>query len=84
MSFYLAPASDPTDRYAAGYDGNAFPTRAAAEAEIEKLRRIDGEFCIDWIVVEASEPCELCGEPTPGGGECSECAAATRALGARS
>ena len=59
-SYYIAPASDPTDRYSANYDGNAFPSRAAAEAEIEKLRRISGEFCIDWIVVAEKLPGWFC------------------------
>ncbi len=49
-SYWLAPASDPTDRYAAGFDGNHFATRDEAEDAIETLRDLGGAFDCDWIV----------------------------------
>lgn len=50
--FALAPASAPTDLYAAGYDGNRFDSRAEAEQAIPNLRACGAEFDVDWIVVE--------------------------------
>lgn len=60
MSYYLAPASDPTDRYAAGYDANRFETRADAEATIPELRALGGDCDIDWVVVAEELPGWFC------------------------
>jgi hypothetical protein len=50
--YWIAPASDPKDRYAAGYDGNQFSSRKEAEAAIRSLRRLGGEFDVAWVVNE--------------------------------
>jgi len=52
LRYWIAPASDPRDRYAAGYDGNAFRTRREAERAIRDLRRLGGEWNVAWIVNE--------------------------------
>ncbi len=47
-TFYIAPASDRRDEFAAGYDGNVFATREQAEAEIPHLvAAIDGEWTVE-------------------------------------
>ncbi len=43
-TFYIAPAGDPRNEYAAGYDGNVFATRAEAEAEIPHLTAALAQF----------------------------------------
>lgn len=48
--YFIAPASDPSDRHAAGYDGNRFADAAEAEREIPNLRAIGPDFDIDWVV----------------------------------
>lgn len=51
-SWYLAPASDPSDEWAAGYDGNDFATREEAEAVIPQLVDHLGG---DWVAVSREE-----------------------------
>ena len=51
-TWYLAPASDPRDEHAAGYDENVFAFREEAEAAIPSLRAIGPEFAVEWIAVE--------------------------------
>jgi hypothetical protein len=48
--YYLAPASNPTDTYAAGYDDNVFDTLAEAEAAIPALCALGGEWDHEWVV----------------------------------
>jgi hypothetical protein len=44
-TFYIAPASDHRDEFAAGYDANVFATREQAESEIPHLiAAIGGEW----------------------------------------
>lgn len=50
--FWVVPADDPTDRYAAGYSGNGFPTREAAEAAIPALRELGPDWDCDWVVID--------------------------------
>lgn len=52
LPFYLAPASAPSDAYAAGYDGTGFATAAEAQEAIPGLRALGGEWDIEWIVCE--------------------------------
>ena len=48
-SWFLAPATDRSDEHAAGYDGNTFASREAAEAEIPALTdAIGGE----WVAAQ--------------------------------
>lgn len=48
--FWIAPAGDPRDRYAAGYDGNHFRTRREAQRAIASLRSHGGEFDVPWVI----------------------------------
>lgn len=50
--FWIAPAEDPRDRYAAGYDGNHFRTRREAQRAIASLRSHGGEFDAPWVINE--------------------------------
>jgi hypothetical protein len=50
--YTIVPASDPSDDYAAGYDGNQFKTREDAEAAIPALRESGPDFDIEWSVAE--------------------------------
>jgi len=50
--FWIAAASDPRDRYAAGYDGNSFATAREARAAIKSLQRLGGEWDVPWVVNE--------------------------------
>lgn len=43
-TYYIAPADDRLDEYAAGYDGNVFATREEAEAEIPHLVAVFAQF----------------------------------------
>lgn len=53
--FWIAPAVDPSNRHAAGYDANQFASRDEAVAAIAGLRQLGGpEWDIDWIVNEDS------------------------------
>lgn len=56
LHWYLAPADNPLDRYAAGYDGNAFYSRAEAEAMIPELQESGPDFDIEWIAVDDRDP----------------------------
>ena len=49
--WYVVPKSDPSDKYAAGYDGNEFASEEEAKKAAKELEKIPG-FEIDWIVVE--------------------------------
>lgn len=51
-NFWIAPASDPDDRYAAGVDDNHFATREEAEEAIESLQTLGVEWNIEWVVNE--------------------------------
>jgi hypothetical protein len=48
--YFLAPASDPSDCYSAGYEGNVFDSFDEAEAAIPGLRNVDPEFDHEWVV----------------------------------
>lgn len=48
--FFIAPVTNPTDEYAAGYDNNRFATREEAEAEIPHLAAALNTEASDWIV----------------------------------
>lgn len=50
--FWIAPADNPRDRYAAGYDGNHFRTRREAQRTIASLRAHGGEFDVPWVINE--------------------------------
>lgn len=54
--FWIAPASDPRDRYAAGYNGNRFATKGEAQQAIESLRRLGGEWDVAWVVNKDETP----------------------------
>lgn len=53
-TWYIAPASNRGDEYAAGYDGNCFATQAEALAELPELCRcIESVAAVDlWVVVQ--------------------------------
>jgi len=53
VTFFVAPAYDLTDRYAAGFDSNRFESRDQAEEAIDSLRSLGGDFDIDWVIVAA-------------------------------
>lgn len=59
-TWYLAPANDRNDEFAAGYDSNAFASREEAEAEIAGLRSVSGG---EWVAVQRAPTCE-CGRVT--------------------
>lgn len=49
--YFVAPASDPGDRYAAGIEGNRFATTEDAEEAIAALKAtpgFDGEWVVRW------------------------------------
>lgn len=47
-TYYIAPADDRQNEYAAGFDNNAFPTRDEAEAAIPWLvDAIGGEWTVE-------------------------------------
>lgn len=49
-SWFLAPATNPTDEYAAGYDYNSFESEAEALAAIPILRQCgEGFAAIEWV-----------------------------------
>lgn len=50
QKYYLAPASDPTDEYAAGYEGNVFDSHTEAERAIPGLARVLDSEPSDWVV----------------------------------
>lgn len=51
-SWFLAPATDRSDEFAAGYDGNTFATREEAEAAIPALQACGEEFAaVEWVAV---------------------------------
>lgn len=51
-TWYLAPVTDPSNEWAAGFDGNVFASRAEAEAAIPALRDCGAEFAaVDWVAV---------------------------------
>lgn len=55
-TWYLAPASNMSDEWAAGYDGNVFATREQAEAAIPALRDCGEEFAgVEWVAVQRAE-----------------------------
>jgi hypothetical protein len=47
--WYLAPATAPTDPYAAGYDGNVFDTESEALAAVDGLRELGDEWDHEWV-----------------------------------
>jgi hypothetical protein len=49
--YYLAPVTDPADRYAAGQDGNAFHTKREAMSAARSLQRLGDEWNTPWSVV---------------------------------
>lgn len=49
-NFWLAPLSDPDDRYPAGIDGNAFRTFRSALRAIPIMRECDGRMDVPWVV----------------------------------
>jgi hypothetical protein len=52
--YYIAPASNLNDEYAAGYDGNRFDSLEEARATIPALRASGPEFDIEWSIVRIS------------------------------
>lgn len=53
LTWFLAPANDRTDEYAAGYDSNSFASKEEAEDAIEGLRACGDQFvCVDWVAVQ--------------------------------
>lgn len=51
-SWYLAPAADHSDEWAAGYDTNVFASRDEAEAAIADLRRCGDDFArTQWVAI---------------------------------
>lgn len=52
--FAVAPASNPDDLYAAGFDGNRFDNEHEARAAIDSLRSLGGDFDVNWTVVEVN------------------------------
>ena len=51
-TWYLAPATDRSDEWAAGYDGNEFASEAEAIAAIPGMRDCSPEQgAIDWVAV---------------------------------
>ena len=61
-TWFLAPSTDRSDEYAAGYDGNSFASQEEAEAAIPALRECGEDFAAtDWVAVQRAPPCE-CGE----------------------
>jgi hypothetical protein len=50
--YWIAPASDPRDRYAAGRDANSFTSRREAQVAIRSLRRLGGDMDVPWIINE--------------------------------
>lgn len=58
--FFIAPATAPTDAYAAGYDANVFDTEEEAEAFIPALRTCGEDFAAtEWTVSRYPAP-ECC------------------------
>lgn len=52
-TWYLAPTTDRSDEWSAGYDGNAFTTREEAEAAIAGLLALGGDFLTTtWVAVQ--------------------------------
>jgi hypothetical protein len=47
---YVAPANDPGNPYAAGYDGNVFDDIEQAKGAITELKALGGTWNVDWIV----------------------------------
>lgn len=59
-TYHLAPASDPQDIYAAGYDGNKFESVEDALSAIPGLRAVDEDYDHEWVVVTcAGTRCEI-------------------------
>lgn len=50
--FWISPAADPRDRYAAGYEENHFQTRREAQRAIASLRKLGGDFDVSWVINE--------------------------------
>lgn len=56
--YYIAPADEPEDQYAAGFDGNLFATRAEAEetaVSLESAYPADDQPEGGWVVREISD-----------------------------
>jgi len=49
-TFYVAPATQPDDEWACGYDGNVFASADEAEAEIHALAAALGGEPTDYVV----------------------------------
>ncbi len=53
--YFIAPADDPRDQYAAGYDGNLFGDQAEAERIAESLSSDLGpDYDVPWVVTETT------------------------------
>lgn len=50
-SWFLAPATNPTDEYVAGYDCNTFASESEALAAIPRLQQCGEEFAIEWVAM---------------------------------
>lgn len=59
--FWIAPAHEPKNGYAAGYDDNAFRTEREALDAIRALKSLGGEWDCEWIVNVSNEYCAKCG-----------------------
>lgn len=60
LPWYLAPSTDRSDEYAAGYDGNQFASRAEAEAAIASLVACGDDFAATtWVAVERTQAQEV-------------------------
>jgi len=56
-TWFLAPSTDRSDEYAAGYDGNTFACREDAEAAIPGLQACGEDFAAtEWVAVQRT-PC---------------------------
>lgn len=56
-TWFLAPSTDRSDEYAAGYDGNTFASREEAEAAIPALQACDEAFAAaEWVAVRRPLP----------------------------
>lgn len=60
--YWIAPAENPTDRYAAGYDDNSFASLEEAEGVIAGLRALGEEWDCEWVVHEACESGDATGQ----------------------
>ena len=55
--FAVVPSDDPSNRWAAGYEANVFPTEGAAELGVESLEKTCPlEEGLHWIVREFVGP----------------------------